>query len=142
MNKVQVWVYRRAKSESGEEHLEVLLLHTLATRGGFWQPITGGIDSGEKNEVAALREVEEETGIRSLGDVLDLDYEFEFETRDGRAIERVYALEAPSVSAIRLSSQEHDEYRWCSFGEAEELLKFESNRYGLHLLKRVLTGAS
>src|SRR5690606_27811912 len=43
--------------------LEILLLERAA-RPGFWQSVTGSLDHpGEPLEAAALREVEEETGI-------------------------------------------------------------------------------
>ncbi len=40
----------------------VLLLRRVPERGGFWQPVTGRIEPGEAPEVAARRELGEETG--------------------------------------------------------------------------------
>jgi lipoyl(octanoyl) transferase len=41
---------------------EVLLLRRTAERGGFWQPVTGRRLEGERADMAARRELEEETG--------------------------------------------------------------------------------
>jgi putative (di)nucleoside polyphosphate hydrolase len=50
-----VWVGRRADSAGEEEG-----------RGAWWQMPQGGIDAGEDPTKAALRELFEETGIRSV----------------------------------------------------------------------------
>lgn len=50
-----VWVGRRADSPGEEEG-----------RGSWWQMPQGGIDGGESPAAAALRELYEETGMRSV----------------------------------------------------------------------------
>ena len=53
---IEAWIFR---PEDGE----ILLLKVEAEKVSFWQPITGGIESGESPEEACLREIKEETGL-------------------------------------------------------------------------------
>jgi 8-oxo-dGTP pyrophosphatase MutT (NUDIX family) len=46
--------------------IEYLLLKRLPEKNGFWQPITGGVEEGETQEEALLREVIEETGVKNV----------------------------------------------------------------------------
>ena len=65
---IEAWIYH-------PEDREILLLKVEDEKVSFWQPITGGIESGESPEEACLREIKEETGLllacsnlTSLGD--------------------------------------------------------------------------
>ena len=66
---IEAWIYH-------PEEREILLLKVEDDPVSFWQPITGGIESGESPEEACLREIKEETGLvlhrsnlTSLGDL-------------------------------------------------------------------------
>lgn len=49
-----------------------LVMKRSEDRGGFWQPITGGVKEGE-NQIAALkRELQEETGITEYRQIINL----------------------------------------------------------------------
>jgi ADP-ribose pyrophosphatase YjhB (NUDIX family) len=123
--KVQVWIHRDGR---------VLLLRTLPTRGAFWQPVTGSVEEGETLEAAALREAAEETGLRYAARPKAIGYEFSYETRGGKKIdETAFALAAPA-GEIRLDAHEHDDHRWVTVAEANDLLRYDSNRDALHVL--------
>ena len=53
---IEAWIYH-------PEDREILLLKVENEKLSFWQPITGGIESGESPEEACLREIKEETGL-------------------------------------------------------------------------------
>ena len=53
---IEAWIYH-------PEEREILLLKVEDEKFSFWQPITGGIESGESPEEACLREIKEETGL-------------------------------------------------------------------------------
>ena len=53
---IEAWIYH-------PEEREILLLKVENEKVSFWQPITGGIESGESPEEACLREIKEETGL-------------------------------------------------------------------------------
>src|SRR4051812_42661610 len=91
--KVQVWLHARPSGQARQ----FLVFHTQPKRGAFWQPVTGGVEKDETYEQAALREVQEETGLTFRATELrDLGYEFEFESRwGGKAREKCFAIVAP-----------------------------------------------
>ena len=53
---IEAWIYH-------PEDREILLLKVENEKVSFWQPITGGIESGESPEEACLRALKEETGL-------------------------------------------------------------------------------
>ena len=53
---IEAWIYH-------PEDREILLLRVEDEKLSFWQPITGGIESGESTEEACLREIKEEIGL-------------------------------------------------------------------------------
>jgi len=133
--KVEVWIYR-----PDGQYLVLLL---TPERGGFWQPVTGSVEPGEKIEAAALREATEETGLTFLNPVESLDSDFVFESRGEVFREHGFALKAPPTGKIRLDPDEHVAFRWVSAEEALKLMRFPENAAMLKLLlKRQTTGAS
>ena len=55
---IEVWIYNPIIRE-------MLLLKVKTDQFSFWQPITGGIENGEIPEVACIREIFEETGLKT-----------------------------------------------------------------------------
>jgi dihydroneopterin triphosphate diphosphatase len=108
-----------------------LVLKRASSRGGFWQPVTGGAEKGEELKIAAIREMEEETSISSYIQVLeDIHYfEFEFNGGYGQGKEYVFGVQV-AEDAESVISDEHSEQKWCLLEEALELLKYESNKVG------------
>lgn len=150
--KVQVWIYRRTNTqhsspkpgiEAGQKRFEILLLLLTPERGGFWQPVTGGVDSDESYEEGAIREATEETGLRFEAPPVDLGYKFSFQARGRECEEHVFALRARGDGvAVRMDPREHTDARWVSEGialrETLKSLKHESNAEGLRRLLRLL----
>ena len=133
--KVQVWIW------SGTPDAPIfLVLHLLPERGGHWQPVTGGVDEGETDDDAALRESTEETGLDFGGEKPErLGFEFDFSGTGPRAGQRyhetTYALRARGKApTVRLEKREHTQSRWVSAEEARALLHFESNAHALEIL--------
>ena len=91
-----------------------------------WDFPKGLVETGEEQLACARREVEEETGLAEL----DFPFGDEFtETLPyaGRKVARYYLAETEEVAielpvSPELGRPEHQEYRWVSFAEAEELL--------------------
>lgn len=97
---------------------EILLLRR--SRTAPWQPLGwdlpgGVIQYGEDPAQAALRETEEETGLR-LKHIVLLRVSSGF--ADGRYVIKFAYAGVTDTSDIRLS-YEHDRYRWVSLAEAE-----------------------
>jgi 8-oxo-dGTP pyrophosphatase MutT (NUDIX family) len=106
---------------------EVLVVHRSPTNGGFWHLIAGGVEGGETDEEAAVRELFEETrletSVRSLG--------FSFE-HHGIHVES-FVADAPADWEPVLD-WEHDEYIWCSRVHATKLLYWPEPRQIIELL--------
>jgi len=115
----------------------VLILKRIPERNGYWQPISGGIEEGEKPIDAIKREVFEETGIKKLERIIDLEYSFIFSTTwRGKLTtmrEICYATEIKKEKVVRLSN-EHELYKWCTDDEAKRLLTWEHNLIALNKL--------
>ncbi len=138
--KVQVWVVFRRPGRTER----VLILKTRKDRGGFWQPVTGGVERGEASRLAAFREAWEETGIEDLSAPHPLRTVFRFESRWGdRVSERGYWIEVGGFKPprIRLDSHEHVDAKWVSIAAARRKIYFESNRKLLDLVAQRLKKA-
>jgi 8-oxo-dGTP diphosphatase len=87
-----------------------------------WSLPKGKLDAGESFEEAALREVEEETGMRcSLGDELD---PVRYRDNKGRPKLVRYWLMHVEDDPGFVPNDEVDELRWVTPGEAAELLTY------------------
>ncbi|MBI3376615.1 MAG: NUDIX domain-containing protein [Betaproteobacteria bacterium] len=110
-------VFRR-----GAHGVRLLVLRAF----GRWDFPKGLVEEGESALVAARREVLEETGLG------DINFPFGEEHREtlayaGGKIARYYLAETEVEKILlpfshELGKPEHDEWRWVSFDEAEDLL--------------------
>ena len=93
-----------------------------------WSVPKGKVDPGETDEEAALREVEEETGVRStLGPELE---SIRYRDRKDRLKQVRYWLMEPvdaKVPKFR-PNNEIDDVRWCSAADAGKLLSHDHDR--------------
>jgi bis(5'-nucleosidyl)-tetraphosphatase len=101
--------------------------HCLVLRAyAYWDFPKGSIEPGETPLGAAIREVEEETGLAGL--VFRWGEAFrETEPYSGGKVARYYVAEAPAGDATlpvnpELGRAEHDEFRWLSFADVKRLL--------------------
>ena len=123
--------------------IEYLLLKTTPEREDFWQPVTGGLEEGETKVEALKREVWEETGIKNIARIIEnVDY---FEYPDAHFIkgfdfikEYVFGVEVDPNVRIAINGKEHSQFKWCSFQEALELLKWDENKKALSRLNEIL----
>jgi len=134
---IQVLIYpiRRISSK-----WEYLLVRRIASRGGFWQGVTGGVWQGEELIEAARRELIEETNlVPSALERINYSYFFPVEDEwrhlyaDGveDIIEHVFVAHVESQQEPMIDPNEHDQYRWCSFAEASNLLSWPENMEAL-----------
>jgi 8-oxo-dGTP pyrophosphatase MutT (NUDIX family) len=101
---------------AGERGREYLILHRRTPKGAAyegdwaWTPPSGGRHPGEPVDVAASRELREETGLELPTMRIEV----------GSEEWPVYAAEAPPDAEVVLN-EEHDQFRWASVDEAERL---------------------
>jgi 8-oxo-dGTP pyrophosphatase MutT (NUDIX family) len=107
----------------------------------FWQPVTGGVETGDISiEAAARRELFEETSFDPL-DRIRLDYRNYFPIPDALRHhfdeDTLLLSENPFLATIAedatlvIDPSEHDDFRWCSYLEARDLLFWAGNRQAL-----------
>jgi len=117
----------RRRRANGE--LEILLVHRPAYDD--WTFPKGKLEPGEREEDAAVREVEEETGLRCR-----LDRELtttRYRDARGRPKTVRYWLMTP-VAGVLAAANEIDDARFVPVAEAREVLTYERDRELLDLL--------
>ncbi|QMU60339.1 MAG: dihydroneopterin triphosphate diphosphatase [Gammaproteobacteria bacterium] len=115
---------------------EVLMLRRKYPND-FWQSVTGSLELDESPQQAALRELQEETGI-SGNPLHDCEFSQNFEIytiwRERYAPgvtenkEHVFAIELPEKIDIQLDPREHEEFIWLSKQEAGDLAFSHTNK--------------
>lgn len=141
--------------------LQVLLIER-ADKPGFWQSVTGSIDTpGEPLIATAARELFEETGIVASADV-DVDTAGSVQVRDWQLsntyeifpvwrhryapgvthnVEHVFSVCVPRDSVITLSPREHLRYAWMPYLEAADRCFSASNAEAILQLPTRATAA-
>ena len=141
----QILVYPYRKTGSGE--FEYALFRRADA--GYWQGIAGGGEDNETPLEAAKRETNEEAGISSASDFLQLDTIESvpvIEFRDSRLWgEDVYVIPQYCFGVAAQESQivisrEHTEFKWFAYKEACKAIKFDGNKTALWELNQRLKG--
>ncbi|MDR2698046.1 MAG: lipoyl(octanoyl) transferase LipB [Holophagales bacterium] len=141
---ISVTVWRR-----GNSGLEILMLLRCLSEGRWWSNVTEMIEPGETPEIAAHREVLEETGLSGNLAAMDFQHSFWLEpTICGVCgdepqfnTEICFHMEVPADSQASLITNEHNEYRWCAPSEALKMMSRESSKAALNkLLTTVAVG--
>ena len=129
---VECWVFRVVPRTSPSddrpdaERLEILLIRRAPHRifPGLWQCVTGGLEPGERAPAAALREVDEETGMgpADVEAFFDLDQAAPFydEGSDAVVVSAIFAARVRPDAEPRVS-YEHDALRWVAAAEAPSM---------------------
>jgi len=140
---VLVYPYRKV----GDSEFEFALLRR--SDAGWWQAIAGGGEDNETPLEAARRETREEAGISPTSHFLQLDTiepvrvtEFKDSHLWG---EDVYVIPQYCFGVLvqdgRITlSREHTDYQWLKYGEANDRLRYDSNRTALWELNQRLRG--
>lgn len=127
---IEAWIYH-------PEEREILLLKVEAEKVSFWQPITGGIESGESPEEACLREIKEETGLllhrsnlTSLGD-------FMVKIDENLTIHKNLFLVLTEQKEIQISD-EHVGAQWVALDKVSSQLYWPSNQATFEIMSEKL----
>jgi 8-oxo-dGTP pyrophosphatase MutT (NUDIX family) len=125
---VEVYVIRH---NAGDWRVLVLQRAPDVSRPGSWEIVYGKIDSGERPEQAAVRELREETGL-DLSALYDLTVSsFFLHTTQTIQMAIVFAAFVESDSEVLLSD-EHQRFEWLSLDEACDRLTWPR---AAHLLR-------
>ncbi len=141
---IQVLVYPVKKTN---EDWEYLMLKRVKNRGGFWQGVTGAPENEENLSKAAKRELFEETGYNPLNLIeTDISYIIPMEDRwkeiypEGtkEIPEYLFIAKIDVSSPPKIDPIEHNDWKWCSYEEAMNLLSLEDNKRALDFVHRFL----
>jgi dATP pyrophosphohydrolase len=142
---IQVLIYPVRKTDEG---WDFLLLKRVKDRGGFWQGVTGAPEGDETLYEAAKRELHEETGFSSVKLIkTDISYKIPMEDR-WKNIYPEGTKEIPEYLFIALIHHsgppkidpiEHDNWKWCSYEDAMNLLSLEDNKRALEHVQKFLS---
>ena len=127
--------------EAGE--WQVLIVHQVSFRGdAFWIFPKGHAKVGENGQTAALRELQEETGVTDIdlvpGHPIIITYSF---THQQVTIDKtVEYWVGHAKSKLTHISQPHEirEHKWCNFAEAKQLLTHQNSLFVLAEVERRL----
>lgn len=114
-----------------------LLLLSKLTKRPLWEFPKGGVDEGETPLIAAMRELEEETGLRSedvrLVDGFERREEYRFTSGkgEGRSLIRkqvTYYLAEAMREDVRVSPSETSEHAWLELDAALKKIRYKERR--------------
>ena len=127
---IEAWVYH-------PEEREILLLKVEAEKVSFWQPITGGIESGESPEEACLREIKEETGLLLACSSLTGLGDFMVKIDENLTIHKNLFLVLTEQKEIQLSD-EHVGAQWVALDKVSSQLYWPSNQATFEIITEKL----
>ena len=142
---IQVLIYPIRKTDEG---WDFLLLKRVKDRGGFWQGVTGAPEGDETLYEAAKRELHEETGFSSVKLIkTDISYIIPMEDRwkdiypEGikQIPEYLFIAITHQVGPPKIDPIEHNNWKWCSYEDAMNLLSLEDNKRALEHVQKFLS---
>jgi len=140
-NVFDVWTYRRRGPE-----IDYLLLRTSQRKadrwfngGRFWQ-IPSGIAGDGENMTDAVARVVGAFGL-SAAEIWAAEHAYTIYNRRFSAVQiiTVFAV-AVETDAVTLDPLEHDEYRWCGYDAALQLVSYRGLKDGLVSTREYVTG--
>ncbi len=96
----------------------------------MWDFPRGLIEKGEQPEETAKREIKEETGIIEIKFIEGFKEKIKwFYKKEGKTIskEAVYFLAETRTQEIKISN-EHNNYKWCTYEEALKLITYKNTK--------------
>ncbi len=119
--------------------IKYLLLHYTS---GHWDFPKGKLEAGETKHEAAVRELEEETGLKcKIIDGFERRVSYIFKNKSDELVSKEVTLflGETSTQEIRLSP-EHIDYKWLEFAPAFNKITFANARHALKFADEFLKG--
>jgi len=128
-------IYRK----EGDKVYYLLLYYpsSINSDRGYWEFSKGHVEAGETDQETAVREIQEETGLRDL--VFDSSFKkiikYFFRIENKNVFKMVSFFLAQTQTEKIILSDEHSDFKWAEFDEAIKHLKFKNS-------KQLLTAAN
>ncbi len=135
---IEVCVFRFVRDRS--EYLLLKRKPEDPLYAGIWQIITGTIAEGEKAIDAALRELNEETGVVPLKFWV-VPHTSVFYDHHSDVIHHVplFAAQVGADQEVKLS-EEHERFAWFTFKEARKLVVWPGQKEGMGMIENIILG--
>ena len=114
-----------------------MLLKVENEKVSFWQPITGGIESGESPEEACIREIKEETGLVLACSNLTGLGDFMVKIDENLSIHKNLFLVLTEQKDIQISD-EHVGAQWIALDKVSSQLYWPSNQATFEMISEKL----
>ena len=118
-----------------------LLLKRSQNRGGFWQPVSGGVEKCEQPIQSVKREIFEETGIKDIIRIVDLDSSYDYECMKNNVKMRMkdicYGVELDKIEPVILS-EEHSMFKWCKKDKVRDYLNWKEILVSFEKLNKII----
>ncbi|MEX0736847.1 MAG: NUDIX domain-containing protein, partial [Bacteroidota bacterium] len=135
---VEVCVFRREADGPGYLLLRRSEDETLYP--GIWQLVSGTLENGEQAVNGAVREFQEETGLRAVNFwVVPFVNSFYVASDDAVHLTCFFAVEVSPGEEPKLSG-EHDAYQWCRLEKADAMLVWPGQKRGLRHVHELIVG--
>lgn len=143
MNQFRKAVFIVIYSRNKKEKIKYLILKRKLHWKG-WEFPKGGIKPFESEKEAIIREVKEESGLKSLKIKkfnISGRYKYDKEYPDRKEIiGQIYSLNAVKVKKgkIKLDKEEHSDYKWLDFEQAIKKLTWPNQKKCLRIVNELL----
>lgn len=131
-NLIEAHIFKETKKD-----IEFLLLKRAEDQSypGIWQMVSGKIKENERAYESAVRELNEETGLKP-GKVWSVPTVNSFYSSklDTINLIPVFAIKVEDQSDVKIS-YEHNEFKWVSLEETQNLLAWEGQRKAVRLIE-------
>lgn len=101
--------------------------------GARWYVVTGAIEAGESASQAARREMQEETGITNVQEIIKLPLEISYysdKTPEIKYIEQAFLVFTSHDESVALN-EESDDYRWLPLDDFCETIWWSQSKTDL-----------
>lgn len=109
---------------------------------GWWEFPSGGVRVHENIKEAMLRELKEETGITNHLRIIENFFHYSWEWENQTHLTFVFAVKVSYNIDIKLAHKEHEDYKWCLYEEALELLTYDKPKESLKTLHQYLVNSA
>lgn len=109
-----------------------LFLKRSEDRGGFWNAVNGTLEVNEDINQCRERELFEETGIRAVLNWSPELHRFNFDFKGRAMTVLVFSAQVDKDQDV-IINEEHVDYKWLSFIDAKDILKFDDDKQSLKI---------